>query len=72
VTILSRLSLEDHGELAALQREYAGRWDIWLVRIYKPPGVLWCAKPAGASLGLLRAHAPAHLIAYIAEAEAQQ
>jgi hypothetical protein len=56
-------------QLEILKPNYAGQWDLWIVHRYRPPGVIWCAKPAGTALGLLHADTPEHLIEYIAEAE---
>lgn len=57
-------------QLSILRRNYAGRWDIWVVHRYIG-GPLWCAKPKGASIALLHADQPEHLVEYIGEAEAQ-
>lgn len=56
-------------QLATLRENYVGRWDLWIVHRYQPRGVIWCAKPAGASIALLHADKPEDLVEYIAEAE---
>lgn len=58
-------------QLEILRKTYADRWHIWVVHRYVG-GTLWCAKPAGASIALLHADQPEHLVEYIAEAEARQ
>jgi hypothetical protein len=56
-------------QLEILRKNYPN-WDLWVVRRYVG-GPLWCAKPKGASIALLHANEPEHLVGYIAEAEAQ-
>ena len=55
-------------QLAVIQPQYEGHWDIWFVRLY-PVGTSWHAKPVGARCATINADSPEALIAAIREQE---
>lgn len=56
-------------QLAVIQPQYEGRWDLWFVRLY-PVGTSWHAKPVGERCATIHAETPEDLVAAIANAEA--
>jgi hypothetical protein len=55
-------------QLAALKPRYPD-WDLWIVHVFKPRSVTWCAKPSGAPVATINASSPEALIAEIREQE---
>ena len=55
-------------QLALLQPQYEGRFELWFVRLY-PTGTSWHARPVGARCATIRAETPEDLVAAIAEHE---
>ena len=37
----------DEQQLAILRPQYAGRWELWTVRVLCPNHTVWCARPSG-------------------------
>jgi hypothetical protein len=56
-------------QLALIRPNYEGRWDLWFVRVYQPPSVVWCARPVGAPVATINTDSPEHLIEEIREQE---
>ena len=56
-------------QLALLQPNYEGRFELWFVRLY-PTGTSWHARPAGTPTATIHAETPEDLVAAIADAEA--
>jgi hypothetical protein len=52
-------------QLAALHPDYP-EWDLWLVRVYQPRGITWCARRKGEKYARINTDTPEHLIAEIA------
>ncbi len=58
--------------LAALQKQWGERWDVWHVPHAMDGSVTWCARRPGDGLAnVLHADRPEHLSEYLAEAEAE-